>query len=124
MPPHIEDLNDWQVESWPSTPEGEARQAEEIERHYRSLVGHPAVEAVTYWGLTDDGAWLGAPVGLVRADGTTKPSYDALHALIAGEWWLSPTVMRTDEAGQVTVHGFRGDYEVVVKGDTQAFTID
>ena len=37
MPAHIEDLNDHQVASWPSTPEGEARQADEIERHYRTL---------------------------------------------------------------------------------------
>ena len=29
MPPEIVDLNDYQVESWPSTPEGEARQADE-----------------------------------------------------------------------------------------------
>ena len=51
MPAHIEDLNDHQVASWPSTPEGEARQADEIERHYRTLVGHPAVQAATYWGI-------------------------------------------------------------------------
>jgi endo-1,4-beta-xylanase len=56
MPPEIEDLNDYQVESWPSTPEGEERQADEIVRHYRTLVSHPSVEAVTYWGISDDGA--------------------------------------------------------------------
>ncbi|MFT2689811.1 endo-1,4-beta-xylanase [Clavibacter zhangzhiyongii] len=43
MPPEITDLNDFRVTSWPSTPAGEERQADEIERHYRSLVGHPAV---------------------------------------------------------------------------------
>ena len=40
MPPEIEDLNDYQVESWPSTPEGEQRQADEIVRNYRTLVSH------------------------------------------------------------------------------------
>ena len=30
MPPHIVDLNDWQVDEWPSTPEYEERQAREI----------------------------------------------------------------------------------------------
>jgi len=29
MPPHIEDLNDYQIPSWPSTPDGEERQASE-----------------------------------------------------------------------------------------------
>src|SRR5699024_2462505 len=33
MPGHIVDLNDYVVDSWPSTEEGEARQADEIERH-------------------------------------------------------------------------------------------
>jgi GH35 family endo-1,4-beta-xylanase len=112
MPPDIVDLNDYQPESWPSTPEGEARQADELVRHYRSLVGHPAVEAITYWGITDRGAWLGAPCGLVRADGSRKPGYDALHDLIKGEWWLGPTTLRTDAAGRVTVGGARGDYRL------------
>ncbi|MCM4078150.1 endo-1,4-beta-xylanase [Paractinoplanes hotanensis] len=112
MPPEIEDLNDYQIPDWPTTPEGEARQADEIVRHYRSLMAHPAVASINYWGLTDDGAWLGAPVGLVRADGTRKPSYDALERLIKGEWWLPPTEMRTGPDGTVVVRGFFGDYTV------------
>ena len=123
MPPEIVDLNDYQIPSWPSTPEGEERQADEIVRHYRSLVSRPSVEAITYWGLTDDGAWLGAPVGLVRADGTPKPSYDALHRLIKGEWWMPPTPLRTDAAGQVAVAGLLGDYELSVAGAAAHFPI-
>ncbi|MET4638384.1 endo-1,4-beta-xylanase [Mycetocola sp. 2940] len=110
MPPEIVDLNDYQIPSWPSTPEGEARQADEIVRHYRSLVGHPAVQAITYWGLTDDGAWLGAPGGLIRADGTPKPSFYALRSLVKGEWWLPRTTMRTDHDGRLSITGFFGDY--------------
>ena len=124
MPAHIDDLNDYVVESWPSTAEGEARQADEIERHYRSLAGHPAVEAITYWGITDAGAWLGAPIGLVRADGTRKPSYDALHSLIKREWWLAPTVAHTDDAGRVAVRGWRGEYAVTGPGGAAVFRLD
>ena len=105
MPPEIEDLNDYQPDSWPSTPEGEERQADELVRHYRTLLSHPAVEAVNYWGITDRGAWLGAPAGLVRTDGTPKPAYDALRRLVKDEWWLSPTTMRTDADGRVRVEG-------------------
>lgn len=112
MPAHVEDLNDWQVEDWPSTPEGEERQADELERHYRTLLSHPAVDAITYWGITDDGAWLGAPAGLVRRDGSPKPAYDALRRLVKDEWWLAPTTARTDDAGRVVVSGWLGDYEV------------
>lgn len=116
MPKEIDDLNDFQVESWPSTPEGEERQAEEVVRHYRSLVGHPAVEHITYWGLTDDGSWLGAPVGFVRADASPKPSFFALRDLVKGEWWVQPTTVRTDADGRVDVHGFAGHYRVDAAG--------
>jgi endo-1,4-beta-xylanase len=129
MPREIEDLNDYQIPSWPSTPEGEERQASEIVRHYRSLVGHPAVQSINYWGVTDDGAWLGAPVGFLRADGSRKPSYAALSDLIKGEWWLPPTSMRTSSAGTVPVRGFFGDYAAggeaftIRRGQTEATVI-
>src|SRR3712207_5853306 len=124
MPPEIVDLNDYQIPDWPRTPEGEKRQADEVARHYRSLVSHPAVQAITYWGLTDDGMWLGAPGGLVRKDGTPKPSFDALHGLIKGEWWLAPTTLRTDAEGRVPVRGFFGDYAVAANGAEATFRLE
>ncbi len=123
MPPEIVDLNDFVVESWPSTRDGETRQAEELVRHYRALAAHPAVASVTYWGITDEGAWLGAPIGLVRADGTRKPSFEALRALVKEEWWLPPTELVSDAAGRVEVAGWRGDYRASVPGRTIAFSI-
>lgn len=112
MPAHIVDLNDYQVEHWPSTPEGEDRQAAELERHYRTAFHHPAVESVTYWGLGDAGAWLGAPAGLVRKDGSPKPAYDALKALVRDEWWPQTISARTDSEGKLTVAGTAGTYRI------------
>jgi GH35 family endo-1,4-beta-xylanase len=123
MPQHVVDLNDYRIPDWPTTPEGEERQADEIVRHYRTLVGHPAVTGITYWGLTDSGAWLGAPVGLVRRDGSPKPAYEALRRLVRGEWWLAPTEMRTDASGTVRVRGFGGDYRVASAGASAPFAI-
>lgn len=123
MPAEVVDLNDHVADSWPSTAEGEARQAEEIERHYRTLVGHPAVAAITYWGLTDRGAWLGAPIGLLRADGSRKPAYEVLDRLINDEWWCAPTPVRTDELGRVRLSGSHGDYQVTHGEASAAFTI-
>ncbi|WP_051760488.1 endo-1,4-beta-xylanase [Herbidospora cretacea] len=122
MPPEIVDLNDYQIDEWPSTPEGEERQADEIVRHYRTLVGHPAVRAITYWGI-QDGEWLGAPGGFLRADGSPKPSYHALRNLVRGEWWLPETTMRTDEEGRIPLKGFRGTYTIEHKGRTGTVTL-
>jgi endo-1,4-beta-xylanase len=123
MPPEIVDLNDYQVTDWPSTPEGEARQAQEVITHYKTLLAHPMVEAITWWGLTD-GGWLNAPSGLLRKDLSPKPAYEELLKLVKGEWWLSPTKMTTDASGQVTFTGFLGDYEVAVGDDKAIFALN
>lgn len=110
MPGHIVDLNDYQVPEWPSTPEGEARQAREWEEMYRILFDHPKVEAVTGWDFTD-GCWLGAPSGLLAEDNREKPAYKALEKLIHGEWRTECDVV-TDDNGCAEVTGFRGMYSL------------
>ena len=110
MPPHIVDLNDWQVKEWPSTPEGEERQAKEIEEMYRLLFAHPLVEAITTWDHRD-GAWLNAPSGFIRKDNSRKPSFEVLKKLVREEWWTDITV-RTDENGWADVEAFKGDYHI------------
>lgn len=110
MPPHIVDLNDWQVKEWPSTPEGEERQAKEIEEMYRLLFAHPLVEAITTWDYRD-GAWLNAPSGFIRKDNSRKPSFEVLKKLVREEWWTDITV-RTDENGWADAEAFKGDYHI------------
>lgn len=112
VPPEIEDLNDFQVSEWPSTPEGEERQMKQVEEMYRILFAHPLVEAITGWDFAD-GAWLGAPSGVLRKDNSTKPVYHKLMEMIKGEWWTDTTIM-TDENGYAMAEGFKGDYEIVV----------
>ena len=92
-------------------------------RHYKTLLSHPAVEAITYWDLSD-GGWLGAPTGLVRLDGSAKPSFEALRGLIKGEWWLPPTKMATDAEGRLRFNGFLGDYEVAVGERSATFRLE
>jgi len=123
MPREIEDLNDYKIPEWPTTAEGEARQADEVVRHYKTLLSHPAVEAITYWDLTDL-AWLGAPGGFLRKDFSRKPSYEAMLGLIKGEWWLEPTTMTTDSEGRLRFSGFLGDYEVTAGDKKAAFKLD
>ncbi len=108
IPPEIEDLNDHQVDEWPTTPELEERQKNEMEEMYRILFSHPQVEAITGWDFAD-GAWLKAPSGVIRTDNSLKPSYHMLRKLIKEEWWTNCEVC-TDENGFVEVEGFKGDY--------------
>ena len=114
MPAHIVDLNDWQVNEWPSTPEGEERQAREITEMYSVLFSHPLVEAITTWDF-NDGCWLKAPSGFVHEDNSEKPSYHALKQLIHGEWETHET-LTADAEGWVTFTGFKGAYRLVSGG--------
>ena len=114
MPAHIVDLNDWQVESWPSTPEGEERQAREVSEMYSVLFAHPLVEAITSWDFAD-GAWLKAPSGMVRLDVSEKPVYWALKDLIHGAWETHET-LTADAEGFVTLTGFKGSYALTADG--------
>jgi GH35 family endo-1,4-beta-xylanase len=122
MPPEIVDLNDYQVEDWPSTPEGEARQAEDAVQHYRTLFAHPLVQGITWWDFTD-GGWLNAPGGLLCRDGSPKPAYTELLKLVKGEWWLPPTRMATDPGGVLRVSVCPGNYELAVGSARLPFTL-
>ena len=114
MPAHIVDLNDFQVNEWPSTEEGEARQAREIAEMYTILFEHPSVEAITTWDFADD-AWLHAPAGVIRTDGTEKTSYHALCSLIHGEWETREKLV-TDSEGYIAFTGFKGGYTLKTDG--------
>ncbi len=108
IPPEIEDLNDFQVTEWHSTPEGEERQMRQTEEMYRILFAHPQVKAITGWDFAD-GAWLNAPSGVIRRDNSIKPVYEMLTRLIKGEWWTDCEI-RTDANGFAKAEGFKGDY--------------
>ena len=122
MPAHIVDLNDWQVDSWPGTPEGEERQAREIAEMYTVLFAHPLVEAITTWDF-NDGCWLKAPSGFVRQDNSEKPSFHALKNLIHGDW-ETHEILSTDDEGCLTFTGFKGDYSLQSAAGAADFTLN
>ena len=122
MPAHIVDLNDWQVDSWPSTPEGEERQAREISEMYSVLFAHPLVEAITTWDF-NDGCWLKAPSGFVTMENREKPSYFALQELIHGRW-ETHDVLTADAAGYISFTGFKGGYTVTDGQAAASFVLD
>ncbi|MCL2244021.1 MAG: endo-1,4-beta-xylanase [Treponema sp.] len=122
MPPHIVDLNDWQVDKWPTTPEGEERQKKEILEMYDILFAHPQVEAITTWSGSDN-SWLHAPAGFLRTDNSEKPSFKALREKIKNEW-STKIETRTGTDGNCEIEGFKGSYEVMCNGNTAVFNLD
>jgi endo-1,4-beta-xylanase len=122
MPPEIVDLNDYQLADWPTTANGEERQAQEAILHYETLFAHPQVEAITWWDIAD-GGWLNAPSGLLRRDGSSKPAYHELLKRIKGEWWTESLNLVTDHKGKARFCGFLGDYELTCRGAHRPFTL-
>ncbi|MCX6997593.1 MAG: endo-1,4-beta-xylanase [Kiritimatiellaeota bacterium] len=99
----------------------EAAQADYAVKFYRVCFAHPAVRAITWWDLSDKGAWRKGG-GLLRADMSPKPVYDALKRLIHTEWKTN-SAGRTDAEGRFTFRGFRGRYRLVVNGVEQPFQL-
>jgi GH35 family endo-1,4-beta-xylanase len=102
-------------ENWgPTTPEGEAGQAEQVEQFYRTLFSHPAVRAITWWDFADLGAWQGAPAGWLRRDLSPKPVYEGLLRLIKGQWWTKAQGT-TDPQGRFELRAFFGAHRITAE---------
>ena len=101
-------------QGWNTTPEGEKRQAEQVAEFYTVLFSHPAVEAITWWDFTDQGAWQRAPAGFLRTDMTPKPAYDQLQRLIKDKWWTRIRTTLT-RGGKARFRGFCGQYKVTAR---------
>ncbi|MHC4068573.1 MAG: endo-1,4-beta-xylanase [Planctomycetota bacterium] len=105
--------DDWfsAQENWPTTAEGEKRQAQQVVELYSVLFSHPAVEAITWWDFADYEAWQGAPAGFIRKDMTPKPAYLQLRDLIKNKWWTK-TKTTVDLNGKMAFRGFLGQYKL------------
>ena len=111
--PRRDNPTDATLTGWDTTPEGEATQAAYVAQFYTVLFSHPSVRAITWWDFSDQGAWQGAPAGLVRKDMSPKPAYTRLLDLIHHQWWTN-AAGRTDPRGTLTRRVFYGDYRVTV----------
>ena len=104
----------------------EDAQADYAVEFYRACFAHPAVAAITWWDLSDQGSWLPGG-GLLRRDLSPKPVYRALHELTHGEWRTCVSG-RTDSRGRFGFRGFFGDYAVTVtsqgRADRREFRLD
>ena len=87
-----------------------ARQAEFAANFYTVAFGHPAVEAVSYWGLPS--VCFPSPQGLltrIPRRRAAAPMYGALRHLVREEW-MTRLEATSDSAGRIRFRGFFGDY--------------
>lgn len=71
MPSEIDDLNDYKVDEWPTTPEGEDRQAQQFVEMYEILFSHPLVCTAYTWS-SSTAVGCQRRLGFLRKDGSTK----------------------------------------------------
>jgi GH35 family endo-1,4-beta-xylanase len=102
---------------------GEELQARQVAECYRILFSHPAVKAITWWDLSDRGAWRSAPAGLLRKDMTPKPAYHVLDKYINRKWRTGPLTLTTGKKGRVAFRGFLGTYHIITDTTTNLITI-
>lgn len=98
----------WRTGTWT-----EEAQAEFARQFYTLAFGHPAVESINWWGLSDRNIWLKGG-GLLDAEYNPKPVYTALLKLIKDDWMTKNLSLTTGKDGTVAFRGFHGTYRVVV----------
>ena len=82
-------------------------------KFYRVCFAHPAMRAITWWDLCDQGSWLPGG-GMLRADMSPKPVYEQLKRLIHEEW--KTTVLAAHGRRRpIAFRGFCGGYRVAIE---------
>ncbi len=100
--------NSWKQGKWT-----EEEQADYTIKFYKTCFSHPSVESIGWWDFTDYSSWQ-TNGGLLRADLSPKPVYDALKNLIHNEW-KTKAQGKTDKKGLYKFRGFHGKYDVFIK---------
>jgi len=120
--PQVDDLNDIHWDSWPSTPEGEERQKQQVEEFYSQVYAHPLTEALIWWDM-EDGNWLNAPAGLMHKNLSIKPAYRRLQELIHEEWWFVEQTLTSDNKGELEISAPEGEYELELDNQIYSFNV-
>ncbi|MDP4132423.1 MAG: endo-1,4-beta-xylanase [Bacillota bacterium] len=120
------------IPDYTGLPEDEDIQAEIIKNLYSIWFSHEAMEAIIYWNLIDGyAAW--APIGdmtqgenifrggLLRFDGSEKPSYKILKKLFNEEWHTEAD-LATNSYGKTDFRGFNGNYELEIITENNVIT--
>ncbi|MGC8830168.1 MAG: endo-1,4-beta-xylanase [Verrucomicrobiia bacterium] len=108
---------DWSTErplqEWNSEPEYEKAQADYLEKFYSIAYSHSNCIGIVMWNYSDRRSWLGAPVGVLRKDGSPKPSFNALDNLINTKWRTNGT-FPVNKGKVVIPDAYEGEYLIKI----------
>ena len=88
----------------------EQTQAEYLRDFMTVMFSHPSVNAVVMWGFWAGQHWL-PDAALFKKDWTMKPNGIMWSNLVFKEWSTSAD-LSPDSSGNVSLRGFKGDYEI------------
>lgn len=74
---------------------------------------HPSVEAILTWGFWEKSHWV-PDAAYYRADWSIKPAGQTWIDLVTKKWWTEIDT-KTAANGKVSVRGFLGDYDIIVR---------
>lgn len=103
----------WRHHHW-----DEEMQAEYIRDFYTIAFSKERIEAITWWCINDSNSFINTG-GLLDEDNNPKLAYFALRDLIAG--WTTTGKRETDAAGQISIPGYGGEYDLIVTHGDQAW---
>ena len=104
---------------WWHHPWDEEIQAEFVHNFYTIAFSKEQVEAVTWWNINDDNDCFIVSGGFLDENNRPKLAYFALRDLITG--WTSSGQIMTDAAGQLTIHGYGGEYSLTITDGNQTW---
>ena len=96
----------------------EETQAEFLRSSYTIAFSKKHAEAITWWDINDGDSFI-ATGGLLDADNNPKLAYYALRDLIAD--WTTHGDAQTDDAGQLVIQGYGGEYELTITHNGQTW---
>lgn len=93
-------------------PWSESTQADYAEAVYTIAFAHPNVQSVGWWDISDAKPSV-VTGGMIRKDGTPKPVFERLQALI--RQWTTHESKNLSSEGTAEFTGFGGEYSITVK---------
>ncbi|MEL7162081.1 MAG: T9SS type A sorting domain-containing protein, partial [Bacteroidota bacterium] len=74
---------------------------------------HPSMTGFMFWNFWDVDTWANPGANLYDANFNETPAHAVFTDLVFQQWWTDADLV-TDANGEVSLRGFKGDYEVTI----------